>query len=216
MHDLSRISIFSGLPLTELEAISKIAVEETVPAKTRLIHENDITDTCYFLLSGQVQIFLSSNDGKEFFLNTLGAGDYFGELALLSEEKRIASVTTIEKCSYLYIKRQDFKNILKNYPAIYPILVDNLVNLVRQVTGNVKMLALQDVYGRLRQLLMNESIIVSGIQKTKNKLTQQDIAKRIGSSREMVARILKELVLGEYISIDKKIIYIQKKLPEHF
>jgi len=85
------------------------------------------------------------------------------------------------------------------------------------VTDNVKTLALQDVYGRFRKLLIHESVeVYGGTYKTENKLTQQDIAKRIGSSREMVARILKELSIGGYITIDKKIIYTQKPLPEHF
>ncbi len=216
MQELSDISIFSGLTEHDFQVISKVANIQTVAKNHLLISEGDITDTLFLLLSGEVQIFLSDLDGKEFVLDLLKEGDYFGELALLDEEKRTASAITLGKCTIITIKSIDFKEIIHQHPNIYPVLIKNLVSIIRKNTENVRMLALTDVYGRFRKLLNDNSIDMMGIKRVSTKMTQKDIANRIGSSREMVARILRELSKGDYITSKDKLIYIQKPLPEKF
>lgn len=216
MKELSDISIFTGLSEHELQVIAKVASIQQFDRNHHLITESDVTDTLYLLLSGEVQIFLSDMDGKEFILSTMREGDYFGELALLDEEKRAASAITTTKCTIITIKSTDFKEILSQYPTIYPVLIKNLVSIIRKNTENVRLLALTDVYGRFRKLMNDNSIDILGIKRVSTQMTQQDIANRIGASREMVARILRELAKGGYIVSKNKLIYIQKPLPEKF
>lgn len=216
MQQLSDISIFSGLSESELQAILDVANVQTLAKNRLLISEGEVSDTLFLLLSGEVQIFLSDLDGKEFILSVLKEGDYFGELALLDAEKRTASAITLTKCTIVTIKGADFKDILQKHPGIYPVLIKHLMTIVRTNTENVRMLALKDVYSRFRKLLIDNSIDILGVKRVSTKMTQKDIANRIGASREMVARILRELSKGGYIVSEDKMIYIQKPLPERF
>jgi CRP/FNR family cyclic AMP-dependent transcriptional regulator len=85
--------------------------------------------------------------------------------------------------------------------------------MVRRLTEQVKSLALQDVYGRMVRLLMELSEPVGDERVVREKLTQQDIADRVGSSREMVNRVMKDLTTGGYVVVRDGRHVIQKKLP---
>ena len=84
---------------------------------------------------------------------------------------------------------------------------------VRALTDNIRSLALLDVYGRVARLLLELASEQDGRLVVSEKLTQQDIAERVGASREMISRIFKDLVTGGYISIDHKHITINRDLP---
>jgi len=84
---------------------------------------------------------------------------------------------------------------------------------VRALTDNIRSLALLDVYGRVARLLLELASEQDGRLVVSEKLTQQDIAERVGASREMISRIFKDLVTGGYISIENKLITINRDLP---
>lgn len=150
-------------------------------------------------------------------MNTLGAGDYFGELALLDDDRRSASVRTLEKASFLIIYKEEFNKVLLNQVNIAATLIRNLTRRVRKLTQDVKALALQDVYGRVTTVLTTlADAREDGTSIIPEKLTQQDIADRVGASREMVARILKDLTIGEYIAFEGRSIVLNGKLPENY
>lgn len=214
---LEKVEIFAGLNKQELEALSASVVVRPYPKNTVVINEGDVADSLFIIDSGRVKVYCSDKNGKEFIMNTLGVGDHFGELALLDDDKRSASVRTLEKANFCIIYKDDFSRVLDEKPNIAKTLIRNLTRRVRKLTQDVKALALQDVYGRVANVLNDmatprdatSSIIV-------DKLTQQDIADRVGASREMVARILKDLTIGEYISFDGRQIIIHGKLPAEY
>ena len=214
---LSKIEIFEGLSGQELEALNASCVKRSYPKNTVIINENDHADSLYVIDSGRVKVYCSEKNGKEFIINTLGPEDYFGELALLDEDRRSASVRTMEKASFLIIYKDDFQQVLEQQPNIAKVLIRNLTRQIRKLTADVKALALQDVYGRVTKVLTTLAEPY-GEDKTMipDKLTQQDIADRVGASREMVARILKDLTIGEYIDFEGRNIVINGKLPENY
>jgi CRP/FNR family cyclic AMP-dependent transcriptional regulator len=182
-----------------------------------VIHENDPADSLFVIESGKVKVYCSDKNGKEFIMNTQGAGDYFGELALLDDSTRSASVRTVEKSSFSIIYKDDFNRVLDEHPNIARQLIRNLAQRVRKLTADVKSLALQDVYGRVANVLMDLSEERGdGSLYIPEKLTQQDIADRVGASREMVARILKDLTIGEYIRFEGRHIIINTRLPAKY
>jgi CRP/FNR family cyclic AMP-dependent transcriptional regulator len=217
MSDLKSISIFEGLSDAELSTIENLAVTRSYPKNSVIINEGDQANAMYLVKSGKVRVFVSDSQGREFILNTMGEGEHFGELSLLDDERRSASVMTIEPATFSILYKDDFTKAILNNPPLAIVLLKNLAARVRQLTENVKTLALQDVYGRIRKTLMTlASEETDGSLVINEKLTQQDIANRIGSSREMVARILKDLVAGGYIENERKYIRILKKLPESY
>ena len=107
--------------------------------------------------------------------------------------------------------------MLEQHPNITRTLIGNLAARVRKLTADVKSLALQDVYGRVANVLMDlAEEREDGSLFIPEKLTQQDIADRVGASREMVARILKDLTIGEYIRFEGRHIIINTRLPAKY
>lgn len=204
--------LFQGLQDDQLHALSDHAVAKTFPKNTIIINEGDATDSLYVIVSGRVKVFLSNENGKELVLTTEGPGEYFGEM-VLDEGPRSASVMTLEPCKFLVIPKTDVQQFLSKHPDFAMHLVRKLIYRVRVLTENVKSLALQDVYGRFARMLHELATERDGKLVIEEKLTQQDMASRIGASREMISRITKDLTTGGYISMDSKRIVINRKLP---
>ena len=123
----------------------------------------------------------------------------------------------MEPCQFRVVKKEDFSRVLADNPGITQQLMGNLAARVRKLTTDVKNLALQDVYGRVANVLMDMSEERGdGTLFVPEKLTQQDIADRVGASREMVARILKDLTIGEYIRFEGRHIVINTRLPAKY
>ena len=123
----------------------------------------------------------------------------------------------MEPCQFRVVKKEDFSRVLAENPGITQQLMGNLAARVRKLTTDVKNLALQDVYGRVANVLMDMSEERGdGTLFVPEKLTQQDIADRVGASREMVARILKDLTIGEYIRFEGRHIVINTRLPAKY
>lgn len=214
---LDKVEIFDGLTEQEMNALTASSIVRSYPKNTVIINENDHADSLYIIESGRVKVYCSDKNGKEFIMSTLGPEDYFGELALLDDDKRSASVRTMEKSNFSIIYKEDFHKVLAQQPNIAKTLIRNLTKQVRKLTKDVKALALQDVYGRVTNVLT--SLAEPRDEATAiipEKLTQQDIADRVGASREMVARILKDLTIGEYITFEGRNIIINGKLPDNY
>ncbi len=213
---LKNVSLFSGLNTQQLAEIEQRAIFRTYPRNTIILCEGDISASLYVVLSGRVKISLNDENGKEVTINYQSAGEYFGELSLIDDNERSASVTTVEKSAFAIVSKTAFRHVLTEHPDIAIHLLEDLAQRVRDLTGNVKTLALSDVYGRLCKLLRSLAVERDGVLVVAEHLTQQEIANRIGSSREMVSRILKELVSGGYIAVDHKHTSILKHLPQRY
>jgi len=218
MSLLKHVSLFDGLSEAELSSIEALSQKRSYPKNSILINEGDESNSLYIIDSGRVKVFVSDKNGKEFVLNTLSAGSdgYFGELALLDDDRRSASVITTEKSVLAILYKTDFEMLLADHPSISIKLLKNLTRKVRGLTESIKTLALKDVYGRIKALFEELAEDDKGSLIVKERLTQQDIANRVGSSREMVARILKDLILGGYINNEHKRMAILKSLPESY
>lgn len=210
---LKNVSLFACLPEHDFEEISKLATTRSYAKNTIIISEGDNSDTFYAVLSGKVKVYLSDSEGKEVIINMLQEGDYFGELALLDDEPRSASVMTTEDSKLVLISKVAFQDVLTQNPAMALGIIRELTARLRNLTENVKSLALMDVYGRVARTLLEMAEDQGDVQVIKQRLTQRDIANMVGASREMVSRILKDLSVGGYITIANKTITINEKLP---
>jgi CRP/FNR family cyclic AMP-dependent transcriptional regulator len=180
---------------------------------TVLVTEEDRSDALYIILSGRVKAFGSSVDGREVVYSVLGAGEYFGEMTL-DGGPRSASVMTLEPTTCAIVPGADVRDFLANHPDFALHLVKKLIKLARASTQHVKSLALEDVYGRIARLLRTlAKDDGQGVKLVPDKLTQQDIAERVGSSREMVSRVFKPLLEGGYVEMRAGRIALLKKLP---
>ncbi|WP_325424606.1 Crp/Fnr family transcriptional regulator [Aquabacterium sp.] len=205
------------LPHSLLVAMSRHGGTRSFAANTVLIHEGDEGDALYIILSGRVKAYSAGAQGREIVLDELGPGQFVGELAM-DGEPRSVSIKTLEPTACCVVQREGLDAFLVEHPEFAGHLTRKLVRMVRRLTEQVKSLALQDVYGRVARVLMELSDVqpAGGETRTvRQKLTQQDIADRVGSSREMVHRVMKELAIGGYVTPDEnsKLLVIRKKLP---
>ncbi|MFC4159328.1 Crp/Fnr family transcriptional regulator [Chitinimonas lacunae] len=213
---LKQIPLFAGLTGEELAHVEASSTTNSYPKGTVIINEGDPGSSMYLLVQGRVKVFVSDNHGKEFVLAILGPGEYVGELALLDDEPRTASVETEENSTFMVIQKEDFLALLHNHPSIQFKLLLSLTHRSRQLTESIKNLALKDVYSRVRLLFEDLAVEKDGHLMIDEPMTQQAIADRVGSSREMVARIMKELVFGGYVRIENERLILLQKLPEAF
>jgi len=211
---LKKSDLFKGLSDEELQLLADLTKTRKVPKNTLVINESDISSTLFFIKEGRVNVTLANEEGKEVILNSLQEGDHFGELSLLDGEPRSTNIITTQPCQFFILHKEDFFRLLEKNSAIAINTIKYLCGQVRQITKNVESLALMDVYGRLVKLLLKLAIPnESGAMEIKQPLTHREIALRVGSSREMISRILKELEKGDYLKIENKIITIKKRLP---
>jgi len=213
---LEDVAIFSGLSQADLELLEHHMVKRSFQKNTIIINEGDEANSFFIIIEGAVKIFLSNEEGKEIIINAQGPGDHFGELALLDDAPRSASVITTEKSVIGVISKEDFHRVLANNTDLSLNLIRELTRRVRLLSDNVRTLALMDVYGRVAKILLDMARDENGKMVINNRPTQQDIANHIGASREMVARILKDLTIGNYITIDGKQLTINEKLPDAY
>jgi CRP/FNR family cyclic AMP-dependent transcriptional regulator len=199
----------------ELRALAAQGVVKTFPRNAVIVSEGDDTDALYIILSGRVKVFVSDEEGKEVVLGTQGPGEYFGEIAL-DGGPRSASVMTLEPSRFAVIPRDKVRNFLRTYPDFSVHLIEKLIRRTRVLTESVKSLALMDVYGRVARLLLELAKEEDGKLVINEKLTQQDMANRVGASREMISKILKELSAGGYVTVEQRRITINKTPPPHW
>ena len=208
----ARTSTPAPLQDETLRDITATGVVRTFPRNTVLINEGDVGDALYVVLSGRVKVYSSNDAGREFVIDFHGPGEYVGEMTL-DGEPRSASVITVEPTTCAVVNRAQFRDFILAHPDVAMHLIERLIHRVRVTTSNLKSLALSDVYGRLVRLLNALAVERDGRLVVPEKLTQQDIADRVGASRDMIGKLMKDLVGGGYLAVEERTITIQKKLP---
>jgi len=209
---LEAVELFTSLGAEDIAEIQSHTNIKRCRRNTVVIERGDESNSLYIIISGQVRVFVAGDDGKEITLNELGPGDYFGELALLGETQRSASVITVTDCEFRRLSKAEFMHCLEQHPRIAFELIRHLSLEVRRLSDELADMALLDVYGRVAKTLNDAAAEEQGRLITP-KLTQQAIADRVGCSREMVNRILKELKVGGYLSMEDKRFVLHRKLP---
>jgi CRP/FNR family transcriptional regulator, cyclic AMP receptor protein len=200
-----------SLAAQHIKALADHGTVKAYPKNAVIVSEGDRSDSLYVILTGKVKVYLADEEGKEMVLNTQGPGEYFGEI-ILDEGPRSASVMTLEPSKFSIVSKEQFNQFLAQSPEVTLELVRSLIHRVRELTKKVSELALLDVYGRVRGLLLELATEQDG-KLVVERLTQQDMASRVGCAREMISRILKDLRTGGYIKDDGDRMIIVKKPP---
>ena len=197
---------------SELEEMTRHGIVREYRPRTVLVTEGERTDALYFILEGRVRAYVGDASGREVVLSIMGPGEYFGEIAF-DQGPRSASVITLEQCRLLTVPRAQFADFVARNPAFANHFINKLIRQVRLLTENVRSLALMDAYGRVARFLLESAVKKDGLHYVPERFTQADIASRVGCSREMVSRILKDLVTGHYISVEPERIVINREPP---
>lgn len=200
------------LPPSLLAALAEHGNTRAFRAQTILLNEGDSGGSLYIVLEGRLRAYASSPEGRDVVLSEHGPGEYVGELSL-DGATRSASVKTLEPTTCCVVQAAQLPAFLADHPEFALHLSQKLTRMVRRLTEQVKSLALQDVYGRMVRLMMELSDLIGEERIVREKLTQQDIADRVGASRDMIGKLMKDLVGGGYLAVEDRTISILRKLP---
>jgi len=200
------------LPPPLQEAIARGASVRVFPKNAIIVSEGDETDSLYVILSGRARVYVSNAQGREVQLNTMGPGEYFGEVTL-DGGPRSASVMALDEVRCAVIKRTELLTLVEKEPHFALHMVRKLASRVRDLTENVRSLALMDVYGRVARLLLDLAEQREGRLMIDEPLTHKDIASRVGASREMISRIFSDLTAGGYVGKENGKLVIMRKPP---
>jgi CRP/FNR family cyclic AMP-dependent transcriptional regulator len=198
---LRSVPLFASFSEEPLRMLTTVVTRRSVTRGTIIMAAGDPTDSLYIILSGRLKVMMSDEDGKEVILSILGPGEFFGEMGLIDDAPRSASVVAIEPCELLSINRRDFKKCLSENFEMSMAVMRGLVRRLREADRKIGSLALLDVYGRVARLLLDMAETVDGQKMVTKRLPKQDIAKMIGASREMVSRVMKDLQVGGFIEM---------------
>jgi len=215
---LSKVFLFSELDSTELQRVGRLTRRKKFAKDTVLFRAGEKADSVYIISSGKVKIVMTSPGGKEFILSILGACQVFGEMALLEESTRSATVITATAVELLTLSREDFTSLLETTPAISRKLLSILSSRLRRANSKMESLAYMDVAGRLARYLLD--LARDHGQKLGNgwivlrRPTHADIAHSIGTSRETVSRLINEFEESFGLVNKGKFTYIQESLLE--
>ena len=213
---LRTVPLFAGFPDEQVRMLAAVVTRRNVPRGTIVIVEGDPTDSLYIIIAGRLKVMMSDTEGKEVILAMLGPGEYFGEMGLIDDSPRSATVMTVEACELIVVTKREFKKILSENFDMAETVMRGLVRRLREADRKIGSLALLDVYGRVARLLLDMAESVNGQKIVTKRLPKQDIAKMIGASREMVSRVMKDLQLGGFIEMQGSKILLRDKilLPE--
>jgi CRP/FNR family cyclic AMP-dependent transcriptional regulator len=198
---LKAVPLFASFPDEQVRLLTTVVTRRSAPRATVVLGAGDATDSLYIILSGRLKVMMGDADGKEVILSILGPGEFFGEMGLIDDEPRSASVVTIEACELLSLAKRDFKKCLAENFEMSQEVMRGLVRRLREADRKIGSLALLDVYGRVARLLLDMAETVNGEKIVTKRLPKQDIAKMIGASREMVSRVMKDLQTGGFIEM---------------
>jgi CRP-like cAMP-binding protein len=194
---LRGLSLFADVPDDQLEALAKCFTLRSYPKGSFIFHKDVPGDALYIIRSGRIRVFLSSEDGEEFTINTYGPGEVFGEMSVFDGWPRSASVAALEPTTVFRLDRADFAPQLASSPPLVRALVNILVQRLRYTTSYAGSLAFLDVNARVAARLLElaerygeESAVPGSIELY---ITQADLASRVAASRERVNKVLASL-----------------------
>jgi CRP/FNR family transcriptional regulator/CRP/FNR family cyclic AMP-dependent transcriptional regulator len=214
---LAGIPLFATLDKDGLHDLAAVTRRHAYHQSEIIFHRDDPGATMFVIKTGRVRIYLTSPEGQEVALAVFGAGEAFGELALLDGQPRSASAVAIEPTETYCIQRADFIAVATRRPRIALQMLATLSHRLRQTDAMVEDLLFLDVHGRVAKKLL-ELAETSGTRmpdgiRIEMKLTQSDLAAMVGASRESVNKVMSYLLDKQYVSVEKRKITV-KRLAE--
>ena len=203
---LKTVPLFSLFSDQELATLFPAVQHRSYPRHSFMLRAGEKTDALYIILSGKAKVVIDDGDGREVTLTTIGPSEFFGEMSLIDEKPRSASVEALEACEVLYISKPAFMACLKDNFDAAMLILRNVVGRLREADRKIASLALMDVHGRAARLLMDLAHDVNGLWVVDT--GSEEMARMVGASREMVSRVLKEMRDGGLIRRDKRKIIV--------
>ena len=203
---LKTVPLFSLFSDHQLAVLFPAIQHRSYPRHSFMLRAGERSDALYIILSGRAKIVIDDGDGREVTLTTIGPSEFFGEMSLIDEKPRSASVEALEPCEVLYISKAAFMTCLKDNFDAAMLILKSVVGRLREADRKIASLALMDVHGRVARLLMDLARDIGGVWVVDT--GSEEMARMVGASREMVSRVLKDMRDSGLIRRDKRKIIV--------
>jgi CRP-like cAMP-binding protein len=217
---LRTVPIFSELTDADFTSLARLSSRRQYPKDTVVFFEHEEGDFFFMIVAGRIKVTILGDDGREVILSILGPDDFFGEMALLDNEPRSATAIAVEDSELLSLHRHDFQSVLSDNRSIMAALIKILVSRIRKANHQISTLALLDVYGRVARVIVDmardEGRRLKDGRIAFRRATHQEIANRIGTTRETVTRMLKDLERQGMIHVEGREIVVQPDFEKVF
>jgi CRP-like cAMP-binding protein len=217
---LRAVPIFSELSEQDIVSLARLTIRRRYPKDAVIFFENEEGDFFFIIVEGRIKVTILGDDGREVILSMLGLGDFFGEMALLDNEPRSATAIAVEESELLSLHRTDFQSVLTDNRSIMGALMKILTGRLRRANHQISTLALLDVYGRVARVIVDmareEGRRLKDGKIAFRRATHQEIANRIGTTRETVTRMLKDLERQGLIQVHGKEMVVQGDFEKVF
>lgn len=217
---LRSVPIFSELSDQDIASLARLTNRRKCAKDSVVFFENEEGDFFFTILEGRIKVTILGDDGREVILSLLGPGDFFGEMALLDQEPRSATAIAVEDTELLSLHRTDFQSVLADNRSITTGLIKVLTGRLRRANHQISTLALLDVYGRVARVIVDmareEGRRLKDGRIAFRRATHQEIANRIGTTRETVTRMLKDLERQGLIHVEGKELVVQPDFERVF
>ena len=203
---LKTVPLFSLFSDHQLAALFPAIQHRSYPRHSFMLRAGERSDALYIILSGRAKIVIDDGEGREVTLTTIGPSEFFGEMSLIDEKPRSASVEALEPCEVLYISKPAFMACLKDNFEAAMLILKSVVTRLREADRKIASLALMDVHGRVARLIMDLAKESNGNWVVDT--GSEEMARMVGASREMVSRVLKDMRDSGLIRRDKRKIIV--------
>jgi len=208
---LKLVPLFAELPDEQRATLAGRAKVRTFRRGELILRAGQPPDGLYIILLGRAKVLIDNEKGDEVILATVGAGDFFGEMGVIDDLPRSATVQTLKHSELIHLTRTEFIRCLSDSPGLAMSIMKALVNRLRHANRQIESLALLDVHSRVTRLLLDLSEDIDGARVIQKAPPKQEIAYMVGASREMVSRVMKSLKNSGYIWESKRrIVFLEK------
>jgi CRP/FNR family cyclic AMP-dependent transcriptional regulator len=211
--DLAAVPLLASLSEAELQAITGLFTVRRYPKDAVVANAGDRLDLFNLILSGRIQWFWRDEADHQLKLSPEGPGGHFADVTL-GGEPILMSVIALEDLRLASIPMAEFRKLLLRHPEVAVAMLLDVVARLRRLLQATRTLAMEDVYARVVKLLLARAVETDG--KRVADLTHAEIGHRVGATREMVGRLLRDLARGGYIKAERGRVTILRELPRRW
>jgi CRP/FNR family cyclic AMP-dependent transcriptional regulator len=212
--DLAGSTLLATLSPEELQAAAQRFTVRRYPKGAILVTEGDRLEFFSIVLEGRAKFFWRDDEGRQVDVAIVGPGEDFAAQAI-GAEPMLTSIIAIEDLRLASTPVSEFEGLLLRHPQLALAYLKRVIFLFRRSMLGRKAFSMEDVYGRVTQLLVASAVETDGVLVTE-RLTHAEIGQRVGATREMVGRVLRDLARGGYIRSDRGRIAVLRTLPRRW
>jgi CRP/FNR family cyclic AMP-dependent transcriptional regulator len=204
---------FLGLESSALDQLCRYAKTRKFKRGETIFSKGDSGDGLFAVASGTVKMSVSSVAGRSVILNLIGTGEIFGEIAMLDGLARTTDAIANTTCEILVVDRRDFIPFVQNHPALSMKFIELLCARLRQSSGQIEQIILQNLPGRLANALIRLDKNRQGAAGQLIAITQQEIAEMVGTTRESINKQLRVWATNKWVQLEHGAIVVLDSRP---